>query len=1667
MPSYYNKVTGTLDAGKTARSGDIHLIQSSIQEAMRSMISDMFGTGFVLGEAENALKLYSTSEHRDQYNYNNDENTSSISLLDTYLKQPIIIEKSSIESISVELMNTSYKTVTVFAEIRDSNSELIQETNATLESTKLAEYQKISFNFNVHHLPVGLYYFILRPIDIAATDLTVNGDETPYDTIQPDMFLVKYDTEGSYQSGLQASLDGNTYLDASILLEETQYDDNGHAVDINPDLIFEQIYSSGNTYLITKGSAVVLGEKVFPLDTHVTIDGPSVQGDRTDLVTLTTDGRLNVITGNTYTGVKQYPIDDTGLKIAYITTYRNSATTWICPKCQQTNNINNIICPKCGTRSPTNTKNSKMPTIEQADEGSVTRNRDVIERLRRLEKKVNYQEQHNSPTRIKYTCTVDPILITDEDNDDAYIRGEGTYKVSSQNDGTQTTITSDVGIHLAWSIIQDHYTYNSATNSSANAVLTLYDCATTTTQPKDYDASKNAKGQYTVHMEAMELTETSTVEEAAKSGTPLANLPLQLQIKKGGDHVDVVSITTNEKGSYDLALWSKKLSAGKYNIYLLYEGEQITKASLTVYGTNEEINSKIVTTLAPHTGTATIVKDVSGTVTKTLPDGVISGNDSFYTEHMKVDTATGQVKVSKINHKNDWTVNTLLKDMDTFDHQDVQYKINYGNSLTSEYPLLHFEITKDTTIESITPYISGFQNISEFGILIFKNDTVFDMINNTRQVMTKYINQLDANFPTVYDSGFKSLKDLVTQSNNWKILKNQVAFDIKKDFDAGMYTLMVYGKVEDSKTDGIIRIRQYHTYQNAKNYGIAAKSLGSSKLSLIHMDTSSLTDWSWDIQIKQTATSYYDKGILISKPIKTISPIKACNISKNLIIPDGCDAELWVANNGNNFIKVNGNSVTFSNEGNTFRWKLVFYATASKTPLLKFGYEQQYAISFTLATTIDYLEYEDYHQCYETPLINANTITRIHTNSDAKDMFGGWEYARIFMNDEELQSKIDICIAYAYDNYDTHVYNEKKYWGRDIFFSTIFATLSLADFSQESVDYSNYSGDVEYDENNFLFNLNNDYTAQTTGGIAIASPDVLSSKYKYGNINENPTTIENSFSYKFVNTSYAYRDNYKDATKVYAGMHTTQGPYYLRKRVTNDNYSRNDVIAGITFPSGLDIDEKTQSLTIGLYCGIDRTKHTVNNENIDKNDDCYYPKGTFEIVLATNPYGDVNENEAHTGIIYTINNPLKATMKDVEEEEKIETVSDSLGNALAMSNQARETYNEVTIPLDKYLDLTSTTTIYSIGIRAINPSTAMAVGDTIGIGTIKTSSYNIRPYVPYTYTGSDARFKWTSLQPSNKKCKAFSTYTLTSDRQVFYPISEEDKNNTRTITESVLSDPNDNFNSQGIVTWSELDSSYESKETLHGTIQRQNSTITTTVTEDNYIKKGKYVTTESANKILFELPAGLTGNLFKIETDIPLSIYDLIDVQYTMFCERINATRTDGTTRTDTELNTTLMIPETNNDISFLNGHTNVRANDDRTIYYRTDGSFSKGEIVLDLYETTDIKNAEPIESLPLPAWGRVATQSTVKNKIINAWFKKHTTSTKVKCIVLRRADPRNLGNKLPRIRLMLNNILLFNAEQQLALGPQMQLRIYPNAIKDAGYSNTKIRKYGAIYRLK
>ena len=1648
MVSYYNKVDGTLETGKTARADDIHLIQSSIHDMIQQVLVDICGTGFILGESENALKLYATNLHVDQSNLNYNEEVYWVSFYDKYLRQPIDIDKSSIETIRVHMINDTNITTTIYAEIRNNDFELLQEANATLVPSAADGYNTIDFNFNLKHLPIGRYYFIIRPVDISSTDLVNNGDEVIYttsantlqampegytanttipDTILPEHFCIRYDADGNYNKGLEASFDGETYLEANLLEENLTVDADGDTdSENNPDLYFEEIFSSGNTYLIDdEAGAVVLGEKVYPLDTHVTIDEPSDEGNRIDLVTLTTDGQLVVTKGTVYTDdeEKNYPTNDTGLNIAYITNYKASE--------------------------------NKIPTIEQDDDNNTTRHRDILERLRRLEKRMDYQITHNSPTRIKFTTEVDPILTNNGVDKYAEIRGEGTYNMGTSTDANGNTIVTDKSIlNYAWSIIKNNYTYNVETNTTENGKITVWDTYTTSDK-KGYSAKNKVNGIYSHHIK---VTDHSKTKETNVSG-----LELKIQVKKGGTLKKSFTVTTNKKGEADVTFFSLKLAKGTYSIYTIY-GKYKLKSKLIVVKDTSDLNGKTPKT---HELSLSLPK-VSGTsVTHKLPTGVIAGNDSFYADNVDVDVNKGEVRVKRISNISDsYEINNgkaLLKDSKKYDSSEYSYKIKSDKKKNkSKFPSLHITFDREVYIKSITPYIAGFKNISSFGIILFKNDVVYNNVKNKRKTYKKKIgtgkvnkNTPDDNtFPTLYKSKYVSLKDLTKKSGNYQVLKKQVTFDnVNLDLEAGTYTIMICPKLSKNQKEGEIKIKEFETRHDTNIYGTSASCTGNSQLSVVYMGTSNLTDRSWDIGIKHKTYKYYDTGILQSKPINTGVAFSACNIVKNFVIPKNCSIKLCVSNNGGaSWVEAKTNHVKFRSSNTTFRWRIEMHTNNISTPKLKFNNNRQNAISFSLMTTISYVEYEDYHRCYETPLMNANGITRNFTKSITNNTFTEWEFARVFMEDEELNSKIDILISYAHDNYKQTEKTDKASWGSDIFFTTVFADLTLDDFNQESVDYDNYEGNVEYDEHNYRFLLDTTEIQEYTGELALASPDISNmnndnADIVYGDINTNE--MKNYFTYEFIDSTqspYEYYGNDSDSTKRYSGMHISGGPYvkatYSKPEAITTNYTSNDTIVGIRFTNGLDISDNITRISIGLMPHA--TARTNNSETLlELNDNetesstenvTFFPAGTFKIAISLGRNGEIDPNNNSAGKEYVIN-------KDLYSDK----------------------YTEISVNfIDDFPELKGE--INSIAIKAVNPDSdtpPMVNGDFIGIGRVTTSPYNRRPYVPYVYTGRYDRYQWQNIiSDSTKKAKAqaYVMYSLgrkdantVSTQKIFYPIDNaKDITNKDTsyrkitsYSENIEGQP---INKNGLQVWGSEGTNRRRSQTPafkqafsnNNYIERKGSQIHTKING-----KGKYLSPDTGNQLLFQLPSGTTGNLFKIKTNIPYTIYDLVEVEYYIFSEYWKPGDSGMPTNVDKK------------------DYYNIHKKDNGNVYL-TDGSFSKGEIFIDLYDTRDINSTAPIDSFALPAWGRVATRSEQTNKIVHAWFKKRSDNPHVKCIVLRRENPRN--EDVPAIKLMLNDMIFFNAETEGALGPQMQMRIYPNNTNNM--TNTKIRKIGGIYRI-
>ena len=1683
MSSYYNRVIGTLSAAESARSEDINLIQSNIQAAFQEMMNDMFGTGCILGGEEEDLKLTPTPNHIDQSNTSFDEEACEFSFYDVYLSQSFNIEKSEINTIRLQIKNNTTLEPTVFAEIRDYNFNLVKETNVQLPSTIESEdFVDVDFIFNLDHLALGEYYFVLRPVDINSIDMALNGDESIYDTIDPNQsFLVKYDANGSYNQGLQASYNGVDYLEAR-LLKASVVDEMTEIDSTNYDLCFEQIFSAGNTYLINPAPCIVLGQKVYPIDTHVTIDGPSLQGDRVDLVSLSPDGTVNVIKGQTFLGKKtkeNYPNVDTGLKIAYITTYGNGDSQWSCTNCGHINNSNLEVCPICNEAT-----NTKIPLIEQDDDGTFTRQRDFLERLRRLEKKMSYQIENNSPSRIKYTCEVDPTLINagtvNEEGDLVY--AEDTYGMTVKTDANGNTYvqsSSSSSTEYKWSIADQTYEVDKSVKKEINATMTSWDAYLPLKKPKKTDddmfyhlviSTKNQKEE-TASKSTVKTTTSITKDGVVKDTKstkvlyPVANLKLKITIKDKNKKVikKLSDVATNKKGAIKLNIWSTitKLKTGTYTITASYGDKNLTN-KIHVYSSNnyKRKNEKKTQNIALK---ETIVET---TESKIKDKNVFTGKSYFQTDKITLDDDEGEATLARVSTNNEfkkeYTIPKDKREKMTKSHHTYSIKPN-SQSLQSEYCLYNFELDKDCVVKSITPYIVSTKNIKEIGIILFKNDKIFN-IDTNRKTYTKVLSTSKAKiteFPNIYSEkvavkGVKKANDVVQMTND-----HTFTFKKPKKLSAGVYSLLIYGALKNTKKEGYIKIREFTTAKASK-YGAISRVKGTSNPAKIYIEGNSLVNRAALVKFEKYDEVYQTSGSLFSKTIDTKENITQCNLSCFSYIPDGCELHLYASNNGGKtYIETkSGGTVTFNGTGHELKWRIDFKGNKNVTPKILFKKKQGYAIKISLTTVSQYIGYEDYGRCFSTPVLNANTITRtLVANEHVKNSFSEWEYARIWMEDEDLGDEkvsvdesvtTDICIGYEYDDYSTTVSSQLKNLENKIFFSQVFANLRPSDFSRTSVDYSNYDDDVEPDEFNYRFKLQSEKMEHYTGGVIAATPTDNASNYSYGDINIEGINTS-PFSYGLMSSDVIYHDNSNDGilntSTQYSGAHIISAPYYQAKYVSTDNIiEANDdqdesvtsteqtvqhiwqpgegsmcdpnfdpslIIVGTRFENGLEITDNYTDLHIDVFANL-------GDYEEDSSGGLQYNSETGEPIKKQSL--DIDESKYYNSThqcYYIPANTLEIVVA-LNKYGQIEDNNATYGKAYPITSDLLSGVHNI-IPIE--LDDLYGSTIYSIGVRVstqkdsngdyvvkeelvtdendntVTKYPSLHSGDIIGLGTISFGGYNRFPYVPYIYTGKTERWGWQSVHPEFKSAAyALCQTEQTKSYYIPYLLTGQEFNETSFI-----------YRRNGTFL------------TKQSVVNQNNITQ-----EGNRIKMGNYISTDNSNATLFHF-AGASdgnttelGNIFRINTNIRVAPYDFVDVEYYILQE----------------------------------------AADDNN-----GGKINKGDIVLNLYDTTDLNGAVPIERLPLPAWGKIQNSygAPGTTKVVHTWFKLHTDADKIRCITIERANPVP-DQQVKELRLVLNNILFYNAETMPALGPQMQLRIYPNKMNNL--ANTKIRKFGCIYRL-
>jgi hypothetical protein len=379
MPGLYRDIS--IDWGEIATSQDINEIQRMIAMAFAQEIIDNEGIAFVFNDEEDAFLMTPAISNTliDQENQNG---SSWKSIEDIYLRQTLELQKSSILKYYLYIRNSANNPISSTFEIREPN--LTDDEGAILGTITLQipvdpAGSLYAIPFSIDHLPAGDYYFIAKRTNTPGVE-------------------IRYDASGNYNHSLAESVD------------DYEYDE------IGADLWFKIEYGNSGTFDINGAIAQLGGEKVHNLDTHATIMPGSSFGDRIDMVCLTKDGYIDIVSSD----ISKDP-EDPDIPFGYL-------------------KLGKIYIPQ-------NVTDAREMKLSQDDNLGEYRLRSNLERIRRLEKHLQYVVDYNTIERIKYTVRPCDIAEYKDDNE--------TFNIEC-DDGNYILADTETVKHI-WTLLDDNY----------------------------------------------------------------------------------------------------------------------------------------------------------------------------------------------------------------------------------------------------------------------------------------------------------------------------------------------------------------------------------------------------------------------------------------------------------------------------------------------------------------------------------------------------------------------------------------------------------------------------------------------------------------------------------------------------------------------------------------------------------------------------------------------------------------------------------------------------------------------------------------------------------------------------------------------------------------------------------------------------------------------------------------------------------------------------------------------------------------------------------------------------------------------------------------------------------------------------------------------------------
>lgn len=1078
MVSYYNEVIGNLFPGDIAKSEDINHIQTNIKDALKALLNDHHElNSYILGGRENDFVLTPSKKtlgrYLDTYSIPTDSNLKALSLRQYSYRQPIAKTKSTLYSIVVKMGNNTKYDVPVKCSIEDITGRTLGSNVVTLAANNdKVEYEFLfdlkdnptSFGLDMDklkeedgkHVPPrtdeGSYrggvdhsrerdiknfsmgvnqLFIV--IDAIGTQISNDENGELIEELNDDSFVIYVDNNGEYGGQFDCYLEQGQ----ATAFTKTKY-----------SLYFKDVYATDINYSCTGGEAIIAGEKVICTDSHVTISGSHKYGNVLALVYMDADGHLRSANskasiGKTSTNIEDWEMEDIlppdYLLIAKVLVY---------------------------------TDVNKEPLIIQDDTNQETRPRSHHERLRRLEKELDYNTDISIPPRLKYTMTGDDWVDKD---------GDASLLSSIYNDGAQEG-DADKSNYFLTMDAEGHLVVKTTDSEVTTAPVTFKNDEKTTDTTRIIPTEIQPDEEKTIETATTTTSggTTSSVDIEVDKSSGLSKSEAQAMINEVKEKLKSGALTFNEaKNKYAKLKFSNdetknntpqtsttKTETTKEIIIKTSIDSNITKDQTdSIFKDYEEDDLRRLNRISEMTNI--LLESKTGTITlkNQANKNILATTDE-------------EAKETKFNPWDDDAANRPANKEVT--PTSREYTVTSGkngkNDWESEFPAMTFYTKTSYNLTGLTIPIVKFQNCSGIKFFIWKRQ---GPNNKTNTVWFE---------KEIYRSKTFSLENARTD-DKYQYMDDGFTIEFEDkglDLPEGQYVIVCLPIPKEGK--GSCWVDTYKP-ENSKDFCI--RYYGAANASHFLLKDRYQEIWYNSATATGTKKSYEKEGSFISGTItlkEDVAPIAKVKTSVGKTeIPEGCSIEIY-GDTGSGFQKLNtdnegidedkGNETVMKGNRTTFRWKAVLKGNEENTPKLEYDDEKKYALQFTLiheapatGDSSAALEF-DKNMCITSKPFDGDSILKEYLGDDVFDRednrFSNFEFARIWadkINNPNLVIDIsgaDLTEEVKDKNNKTHKFSA---------YSLHYADLTLDDFSHTSVDYSNYDTNLEKDEHNMRLKL--------------------------------------------------------------------------------------------------------------------------------------------------------------------------------------------------------------------------------------------------------------------------------------------------------------------------------------------------------------------------------------------------------------------------------------------------------------------------------------------------------------------------------------------------------------------------------------------------------------------